>query len=325
MFSPLYRSLILLLVGGLLFGCARTTPIVVDSPEPVSIVVPIVEPPLPGTDSLIVQGVSEAFDSTFVAFDVEQLARENHLQGQELFIRIEGILAEIIGPSSLPDSFPIEEGNVDTVAFELANQEARQALADAARAQLAMDSTTALALLNEAQRLFERAVSLNPWYEEAQYQLAQVYTIRASYFQDVQAWSETLEILRELVKLRADEHGLWAEMAIAFENTGQSVASGLIWRQAAQVVLEDSEYAFELTPPPVDSTTFFTYNVQAYRAFVDGRHGEGVRLSLVDLWPYAATEEEKEFVLGEFSWALWDYDNFESRLVFDSLRSAAVN
>ena len=91
MFSPLFRSLKLLLVGGLLFGCARTAPIVVDSPEPVSTVVPIVEPPLPGTDSLIVQGVSETFDSTFVAFDVEQLARENHLRGQELFDRIEGI------------------------------------------------------------------------------------------------------------------------------------------------------------------------------------------------------------------------------------------
>ena len=106
MLSPLYRSLVLLLVSGLLFGCARTAPIVVDPPEPVSISVPIVEPQLPGTDSLIVQGVSEAFDSTFVAFDVEQLARENHLRGQELFNRIEGILAEMVGPSSLPDSFP---------------------------------------------------------------------------------------------------------------------------------------------------------------------------------------------------------------------------
>ena len=228
-----------------------------------------------------------------------------------------------MGPSSLPDSFSIEEGNVDTVAFELANQEARRALADAARAQLAMDSTTALTLLSEAQQLFERAVSLNPWYEEAQYQLAQVYTIRASHFQDVQAWSETLEILRELVKLRADEHGLWAEMAIAFENTDRPMASGLTWRQAAQVVLEDSELAFELIPPPVDSTAFFTYNVQAYRAFVDSRYGEGVRLSLGDLLNYAATEEEREFVIGEFTWALWDYDNFENRLVFDSLRSAA--
>ena len=323
MLSPIYRSLTLLLVGGLLFGCARTAPIVVESPEPVSTVVPIVEPPLPGTDSLIVQSVSETFDSTFVAFDVERLARENHLRGQELFDRIEGILVEMIGPSSLPDSFSIEESNVDTVAFEMANQEARRALADAAKAQLAMDSTTALTLLNEAQQWFERAVSLNPWYEEAQYQLAQVYTIRASHFQDVQAWSETLEILRELVKLRADEHGLWAEMAIALENIGRSLASGLTWRQAAQVVLEDSEYAFELTPPPVDSTAFFTYNVQAYRAFVDSRYGEGVRLSLGDLWNYAATEEEREFVIGEFTWALWDYGNFENRLAFDSLRSAA--
>ncbi len=326
MFSPLlYRSLILLLVGGLLFGCSRTAPIVVDSPEPVSNVVPIVEPPLPGTDTVIVQGVSETFDSTFVTFDAEQLARENHLRGQELFRRIEGILAEMVGLSSLPDSLSTEESDVDTVAFELANQEARRVLADAANAQLAMDSTTALTLLNEAQQLFEQAVSLNPWYEEAQYQLAQVYAIRASHFQDVRAWGETLEILRELVKLRADEHGLWAEMAIAFENLGRPIASGLTWRQAAQVVLEDSEYAFELTPPPVDSTTFFTYNVQAYRAFVDGRYGEGVHVSLGDLWNYVTTEEESEFVLGEFSWALWDYDNFENRLVFDSLRSSAAN
>ena len=314
-----------MLIGGSLFGCARTVPTVVDLSEPVLTVVPIVEPPLPGTDSLIVHGVSENFDSTFVAFDAERLARENHLQGQELFDRIEGILAEMIGPSSLPDSFSTEESNVDTVAFELANQEARRALADAAKAQLAMDSTTALTLLNEAQQLFERAVLLNPWYEEAQYQLAQVYTIRASHFRDSEAWSETLQILRELVKLRADEHGLWAEMAIAFENTDRPVASGLTWRQAAQVVLEDSKYAFELTPPPVDSTTFFTYNIQAYRAFVNGRHGDGVRLSLGDSWDYANTEEERGYVLGELSWALWDYDNFENRLVFDSLRSAAVS
>ena len=325
MYSPPCRSLILLLIGGSLFGCARTAPTVVDIPEPVSSVVPIVEPPLPGTDSLIVQGVSETFDSTFVAFDAEQLARENHLRGQELFNRIEGILAEMIGPSSLPDSFSIEESNVDTVAFELANQEARRALADAAKAQLAMDSTAALTLLNDAQHLFERAVSLNPWYEEAQYQLAQIYTIRANHFRDAEAWNETLQILRELVKLRADEHGLWAEMAIAFENTDRPVASGLTWRRAAQVVLEDSKYAFELTPPPVDITAFFTYNIRAYRAFVDGRHGEGVRLSLGDSWNYATTQEEREFVLSELSWALWDYENFENRLVFDSLRSAAVS
>lgn len=321
------RLLIILLLSGSLFGCARTAPtVVVSLPESDSTnVTPIVAPPLPGTDSLVVQNVSETFDSTFVAFSAEQLARENYLRGQELFDRLEKILAEMIGPSSLPDTFSVEESTIDTVAFELANQEARLALANAAKAQLAEDSTTALILLEEAQTLFEQAVSLNPWYEEAQYQLAQVYTIRASHFWETDAWDEALKILRELVKLRADEHGLWAEIAVALENIGQPIASGLTWRQAAEVVLDDSRLAFELTPPPADSSALFTYNVRAYRAFVDGRHGDGVRLSLGDAWTYATTETEKEFALGELSWALWDAYNFENRLVFDSLKSAALN
>ncbi len=312
-----------MLLAGWVIGCARTAP-VIEIPMPEVPLAGLVSGPLPGADSTVIQDVAVTFDSTFVAAQAEAHAQRAYLNGQALIERVDSLVSRLVGPSALGNSVADPE-SADTTGFVSANDEARRTLAYAARAQVSQDSVLAQSLLSEAQQLFEEAVSLNPWHEEARYQLAQVYYIRANRFRQDRAWEEVLRLLRELVKLRADEHGLWAEMALALDQLGQPEASALAWRKAAEVVLDDSRLAFEPVPPSVDSVALFTYNVQAYRAFVDSRNGEGVRHSLTEAWKYATSGEETDFAQRELTWAIWDYPDFENRLAFDSLRSAAAN
>ena len=309
------------IVIALLFGCARTAPVVV-APAPESTT--FITGPLPGVDSTVIQDVVGTFDSTFVEASAEIQAQRSYLEGRALFERVDSMLTVMVGPSAL-DGSPSEPESVDTVAFVEANDQARQVLAQAARAQASEDSVLAQTLLGQAQGLLERAVSLNPWHEEAHYQLAQVYAIRADRFKQAGAWEQVLDLLRGRVALRADEHGLWAEMALTLDNLERFATSALTWRQAAEVMLDDVRLTFGEGSPPVDSLTLFSYNIRAYQAFVNGRDGEGTRYSLAQAWKYASSDEEDAYARRELTWAQWDYENFENRLVFDSLRSAAAS
>ncbi len=302
-----------------LFGCASSEPVVVaPPPEPTG----FVEGPLPGVDQSVIEDVTNTFDSTFVIADAEIQAQKDYLEGALLFERVDSLLTGLVGPSALPDSDADSEAG-SSAEFDEVRNEAREVLMRAAEAQQSEDSLLAFSLLGQVQGLFERVLTMNPLHEESRYELAQVYGIRARSFRETGAWEQYLAVLRELVKLRADAHALWAEMAIALDSLERPAASALVWRQAAQVVLDDSRLAFEASPPPVDSAYMFNYNHQAYRAFALSRDSDGVRRSLADAWEFARTAEESEFAERELIWAQWDYHNFESRLAFDSLRAAA--
>ncbi len=307
-----------IVLTGILAGCGQTAPIVSEEPE--ELVESIVTGPLPGVDPSVIQDVAVEFDSTFVAHGPEVEAQQSYLAGQSLFDHADSILTRIAGPSRLL----LESDNnvpLDSLAFERANNAAQTALGQAARAQLQQDTTLAHSLLDQAAQHYERALSFNPYHEESRYQLAQVYTLRANHFRQSGAWDRVLGLLRELAKLREGQHGLWAEMGVALENLGQHQAAGVVWRRAARTVADDSWLAFASPPPPIDSTTYFLYNVRAYQAFASAGDSEAVRASLADAWTYAPTKEQWNYVQGEMVWSLWDGDNFESRLVFDRLQT----
>jgi len=310
------------LLAAFIIGCGRTAPIVT-MPDPVpsqsSSSPSFLSGSLPGVDSLVIQDVLETFDSTFVDATTEFQVETKFLEGQQLVASAESILTVVVGPSVLADSASTV---VDVTAFESAVQGARQVLSAAAQAQAAQDSTQAQFLLANAQTLLEEAVSLNPRHEESQYQLAQVYSIRASYFREQVAWQEVLEILRGLVALRANEHGLWAEIALALQNLERFDDSAVLWLRSAQTVFNDAELSFE--DAPLDSALIFTYSVRAYRAFLSSRNADGVNQSLVQALQYTRSVEEYAFALQELAWIQWDGSNLRHRLTFDSLRQVAT-
>lgn len=301
-----------------LFGCGQTAP-VIEAPSPETEVVSqdFVIPPLPGVDSLVISNVVSTFDSTFVDDLAEIQAQEMFLKGQQLVAHAESILTVIAGPSALENA----SGEVDNDAFEDAMQGAQDAMTQASRAQAAQDSAQAQLLLAEAQLRLEEAVSLNPRHEESKYQLAQVYSIRANYFRQQAAWEQVIEILRGLVALRANEHGLWAEIAIALDNLERFPYAAVMWLRAADTVMEDSRLSFD--DAPADSGLIFTYSVRAYRSFVASRNGDGVYRALNQALQYTTSAEEENYAKQELVWSQWDHLNLEHRIVFDSLRQAA--
>ncbi len=327
MTEPLRRCVLCfvlpILLATALFGCAGPAPVVVQEPDPKVEPEPtaFVSGPLPGVDSLVVSEVLSDFDSTFVHAAAEMQAQTRFLEGHQLIAHAESILTAVVGPSAL-GSFG-EGGTVDTSAFADAIQGARDALTEAAHAQAAQDSTQVQALLASAQTWLEEAVLFNPRHEESRYQLAQVYRIRANSFREQAAWEQVLTILRELVLLRANEHGLWAEMAHALDELGRFSDGAALWLRAAETVLDDARLSFE--DAAVDSARVFNYSVRSYRSFVNSRSGEGVFRALMQAGQYAISAEETDFTRQELVWAQWDYFNLNHRLVFDSLRQVAVD
>ncbi len=305
-----------------LWGCGSSAPVIVES-EPVS--EDPVSPPLPGVDSLVIADVLNSFHGTFVRASAETRAEEDFLAGRALFERIDSTLRILNGAPPLEslDAPGDSMVAVDTTAFTEAHTEARRRLIRAAQAQTEEDSLLVRTLLAESQGFFESALAFNPLHEEARHQLAQVYSVRAQWLKEEGAWEEMLALLRGLLALRADDHVLWAEVAVVLENMNQFSGAALTWLQAAEVVLDDAFLAFapDAERPSPDSLALFTYYVRSYRAFVENRDGEGVRRALSEAQQHATTAEQEEFSRREMDWVLWDHHHFENRLAYDSLQT----
>lgn len=323
------RFVILPVAGALclafLWGCGSSQEVVTKTETEPAPMDPV-SPPLPGVDSLVIADVLNSFDGAFVHALAETQAEEDFLEGRALFERIDSMLRRMNGDpplQSLDASGDSADGVLaDTLAFTEAHTQAQQTLVQAAQAQAQQDSLRVQTLLAESQRLFENALALNPRHEDARHQLAQVYSVRAQWLRQDEAWEEVLTLLRGLLALRADDHALWAEVAVVLENLNQFPAGALTWLQAGEAVLDDSRLAFvpDTARPPPDSLTLFTYYVRSYRAFVESRDGEGARHALSLAQGYATAPDQKNYARNEMDWVLWDQHNFENRLAYDSLQ-----
>ena len=281
-------------------------------------VVPIVKTPLPGVDSLVVAEVAASFDSTFVAASAERMADERYLDGRQIQIRLDSLLRREHGSGPLSAS-----SDSDSAADSTTMERAGRTVVAAVQAQSRQDSAQALALLDEAQRLYEGALQHNPFHEDARFQLSRIYRILAQRYQLQHQWESTLRTLRGLLELNADQHVLWADMAVVLDTLQDYETSGLAWLQAANVALDDSRLAFASEPPPSDSLTLFGYYQRAYSVFVKGRNGPGVRQSISEAIKYATDSTQSIYATREQAWALWDGHNFENRLSYDSLLTLA--
>ncbi|MDE2730207.1 MAG: hypothetical protein OXI38_02280 [Bacteroidota bacterium] len=312
----------LALIGILLIGAGCSSSRVVEVPPVEESVaapsaVPIVTAPLPGVDSLVVAQVAESYDSTFVAAAAERQASEHYSVGHQVQIRLDSLLILQHGRGPLEGSGGSE---ADTTTLD----RAMRTVSAAAQAQARQDSVQALALLDEAQRLYEAALQHNPFHEDARFQLSRVYRFLAQRYQLQHQWEATLRTLRGLLELNADQHVLWADMAVVLDTLQDYEASGLAWLQAATVVLDDARLAFTAEAPPPDSLTLFNYYQRAYSVFVKDRNGGGVRQSLAQAITYATDSTQYVYAVREQDWARWDGDHFEHRLAFDSLLTLAA-
>lgn len=298
-------------------GCASPRETVVTPPPVVEVdVIPIVTGPLPGVDSLVVAEVAASYDSTFVAAVSEQVADQRYLDGRQIQIRLDSLLRYGHGESPLSNES-------QTLADSTTLERAGQTVAAAVQAQAQQDSAQALSLLVQAQQLYEATLQYNPFHEDARFQLSRIYQILAQRYQLQDQWESALHTLRGLVDLNADQHALWADMAVVLDTLKEYESSGLAWLQAASVVLDDANLAFTSTPVFPDSLALFNYYQRAYTVFVKDRNGDGVRQSLSEAINYATDSTQFIYATRENQWALWDGNNFDHRLQYDSLLTLA--
>ena len=318
--GQMIRGLALIGIVAIGAGCGSSREAIVDAPLPVvePDVIPIVTAPLPGVDSLVVAEVAASYDSTFVAAPAERKAAEHYTDGRQIQIRLDSLLTLQHGSAPLA-------GSGDSEADSTTLDRAMRTVTAAAQAQAQQDSVQALALLDQAQRLYEEALQHNPFHEDARLQLSRVYGFLAERYRLKHQWEARLRTLRGLLDLNADQHVLWADMAVVLDTLQDYEASGLAWLQAATVVLDDARLAFAAESPPPDSLTLFNYYQRAYTVFVKDRNGEGVRQALAQAITYATDSTRYVYAVREQDWALWDGDYFGHRLSFDSLLTLAAD
>ena len=115
-------------------------------------------------------------------------------------------------------------------------------------------------LLDEAQAGFEESIQIDPYDEETRFRLAQVYSLQADRLGRAEAYEEAITILERLVRLRPDQHGLFAALANSYYAIEEWTASAEAYRQAAEVHLESAELALEEEASP-DPSLLFQYAV----------------------------------------------------------------
>lgn len=314
------RGIALILVLAVGAGCTASRETAVAPPPVEPEIEPIVTTPLPGVDSLVVADVASSFDSTFVPAPAERMAAERYADGRQIHLRLDSLLHQHHGSGPLAGS-----GNPGLATDSMALERAERTVVAAVQAQTRQDSVQALALLDEAQHLYEAALQYNPYHEDARFQLSRIYRILAQRNQVQRQWNATLRTLRGLLELNADQHVLWADMAAVLDTLQDYEASGLAWMQAATVVLDDARLAFASETPPPDSLTLFGYYQRAYSVFVKDRNGAGVRQALAKAITYATDSTQYTYASREQAWALWDGNHFEHRLSYDSLLTLAAD
>ena len=305
-----------------LSGCSGAREVASEdaAPEPVPEPVEIATPPLPEVDTVAVALSADPLGSTLVAAPFGVEAEQGIPEGRTLQQRLDSLLVLLNGAGPL-DRPVADTSAADSTAF----LDAQRTLVAAAQAQDRQDSTQAQALLTEAQRRFEEILLHDPEHFDARYQLQRIYGIQARRYAGERNWSDVLTVLRGLIALNADQHRLWAEVAVVLQNLEWHDASALAWMRAAAVVRDDSGMAAASQVPPLDSLSLFTYYQRAYRDFALVRDGAGVRAALSQAVTFAADSTQHAYAVSELAWARWDGRNFGHRLAFDSLQTLAAN
>ena len=296
-----------------LYGCVQTGSLVDNPPPPLQRSFDphlFVNHPLYGVDSLVIEDVLSTFDSAFVHAESEALALARFLEGKQLIVEAESLLTTVVPSSAVQDSVgfsDVGEGGQQDVSIDSLYVQPEYI-------------EPVQSLLSTAQERLEEAISFNPWHEESRYELAHLHAIRARYFGGKEAWEQTLELLWKLVLFRADEHGLWSEIATALDHIRNFSDAAIMWNRAAETILTNASLSFD--EATIDSAMVFSYSVRSYRSSVQNRSGEGVYQALIQALKYATSTEKTDFIIQELEWAQWDNLNLEHRLLFDSLKLA---
>ena len=323
MFKPMmysYKLLAVLFVMGLMLGaCASSAPVEEAPPAAEEPEEPVVTIPA-GVDSASAFYASALADESFVSFALEERAREHAAAARALVSASDTLWTYLTVAADTAQDLSVEE---ETAAIRAFNRGA-EALAEYAQISQAEDISEEILrsmqadLLDEAQAGFEEAIQIDPYDEDTRFRLAQVYSLQADRLGRAEAYEEAITILERLVRLRPDQHGLFAALANNYYAVEEWTAAAEAYSQAAEVHLESVELALEPGVEP-DSSLLFQYAMAEADAYVYGRRADPALAAYDKAEQVATTEEDSAFVAEEIEWVRWDDGNIANSFARDSL------
>lgn len=328
MFKPMmyfYKLAAGLLVVSLIVGaCASSAPleeeasVVEEEPEEPSVTIPA------GVDSAAAFYASALADESFVSFALQERAQERAAEARALVSVSDTLWRYLTASADTAQDLSVEEESAAIRAF---NQGA-EALAEYAQISQAEDIDEEILrsmqadLLDEAQAGFEESIQIDPYDEDTRFRLAQIYSLQADRLGRAEAYEEAITILERLVRLRPDQHGLFAALANSYYAVEEWTASAEAYSQAAEVHLESVELALEPDAVP-DSSLLFQYTIAEADAYVYGLRADPALDAYDRAELYATTEDDSVFVAEEVEWVLWDDGNLANSFARDSLAQLA--
>ena len=273
-----------------------------------------------GVDSSAAFYASAMADESFVSFAMQERAREQAQMARSLVSDSDTLWTYLSASADTAQDLTTEE---ETAAIRAFNRGA-EALAEYAQISGAEEMDEGVLrsmqadLLDQAQAGFEEAIQIDPYDEDTRFRLAQVYNLQAERLGQEEAYDEAITILERLVRLRPDQHGLFAALANSYYAVEEWTQSAEAYRKAAEVHLESVELALEPDVEP-DSSLLFQYAMAEADAYVYGRHSEQALEAYDTAEQYATTEEDRVFVAEEVEWVLWDDGNIDNSFARDSL------
>jgi len=302
----LTRTVIFALFLVLLAGCASKDVLVLEVAPPTPEV-----PTLPGVDSVFT-AMAEAYANRGMLITPSAASEARiAVDGGRRLLAIADSLIQAY--TSAQDTVLVPDAD-KAASIEQFNQ----------GAQVLQSQSLGQAELDQAAQMFQSALDLNPYDEEALYWLSRVYELQAQKFMDAGANEDMLEVVKTLVELNPLRHDYAAILANAYESLGDvtSWADAGAWWHRASVLSRDAP-ALALTDTDPDTSTIFIYLANASRAFAEANDG-GLSLGAIDeATPFARTDEEVAYLSSEREWLSWDA-SIKLRKQFDHLITLSV-
>ena len=192
-------------------------------------------------------------------------------------------------------------------------------------AEALQQSPLGLQNLRQAAEMFQDALDLNPYDEEALYWLSRVYEIQSEKLMDAGAIPEMIESVTRLVELNPMRHDYAALAASSYESVGSEqgwVDAGNWWYKAS-VLLRDAP-DLSLTITSIDTSTVFIYLANASRAFAEANQGDIALGAIDEATEFAVSDEEMDYIQSEREWLTWD-TQLSTRKMFDQLISTSID
>lgn len=310
-------------IAYLLNNCAGQKPVLKDThTTPPSLAVPA------GVDSSIAIKVVTVAKELFVPWPQQQSAQQK-ADSAKSKVEQSNKLWEAL--SANEDSLNITAG--DTVLAIQKYNEGAERLKQVSSLQKEINANEdqirqqILAHLEGSRAGFEEAIMLNPFDRNTRLWLARVYQMLARRFLSAKHWQKAAEVLENLVRMEAGQHGLYGRL-------GQCYLSLKKWDDAlrnfqkAESVLRDTAIFGVPDDQPIDTQTIgVAIDSSALFIYVYNQAESNIRLYRADsalahldrAFNLARNEDDRATVKATIDWVEWDDGNIAASEIRDSL------